>query len=341
MVFLSFQPARYTKVEKADILEMTVRFLTAKPKAPKTERPFNSGSHYKIGYKACMEDLQKVLIANEQMLPCGTRDRLLQHLQSTAKSVVADTEKFLKDSNCNSVSDNTITIQGGPQKGKLEVRANNTETQCTTLYIPPSNTWSPPVVQTSRLESMCSPPSSPESLRTISPSGASSADLTCTVLQPYNFNTGARVTTNPRFADNLNQQQSFNGATFQYDTFSPASNHSLDFSSQSENKVLVQQFENLQPFQSPSPCYSESPFLASQPQSPTSCSLRCHSPEEVEEPQSVPLDLAAPKEETKISKEEGDRLFAHLPPSKRYHRRFVYEHSMSDNFQEDSHWRPW
>ncbi|XP_029912017.1 transcription factor HES-2 [Myripristis murdjan] len=49
--------ARYSKLEKADILEMTVRFLRDLPSTPVK----NSADSYKEGYKACLQRVSALL----------------------------------------------------------------------------------------------------------------------------------------------------------------------------------------------------------------------------------------------------------------------------------------
>ncbi|KAG9270310.1 transcription factor HES-2-like [Astyanax mexicanus] len=51
------EKCRYSKLEKADILEMTVRFLTDIPVTPKKDVADN----YKEGYKACLQRVSALL----------------------------------------------------------------------------------------------------------------------------------------------------------------------------------------------------------------------------------------------------------------------------------------
>ncbi|XP_067826174.1 transcription factor HES-2.1 [Heptranchias perlo] len=67
---------RYSKLEKADILEMTVRFLQDLPKTPLYDR-LNS---YREGYSACLRQLGNLLPSSKLM---GTEacDRLTDYLE--------------------------------------------------------------------------------------------------------------------------------------------------------------------------------------------------------------------------------------------------------------------
>ncbi|XP_062854830.1 transcription factor HES-2.2 [Trichomycterus rosablanca] len=72
---------RFSKLEKADILEMTVRFLTEVHKTPKKDAP----DAYKEGYEAC---LQRVTA----LLPCtsldqDTSERVQDFIQQSMRSV--------------------------------------------------------------------------------------------------------------------------------------------------------------------------------------------------------------------------------------------------------------
>ncbi|XP_001521383.2 transcription factor HES-2 [Ornithorhynchus anatinus] len=71
--------SRYSKLEKADILEMTVRFLQELPTsgAPATPTPAES---YREGYRACVSRLAGLLPACS-LLDRDVCGRLLDHLQ--------------------------------------------------------------------------------------------------------------------------------------------------------------------------------------------------------------------------------------------------------------------
>ncbi|XP_030041526.1 transcription factor HES-2 [Microcaecilia unicolor] len=68
--------SRYSKLEKADILEMTVRFLQELPPIHLQ----NSSDSYREGYSACMSQLSS-LIARNHLLDSDTCGQLLDHLQ--------------------------------------------------------------------------------------------------------------------------------------------------------------------------------------------------------------------------------------------------------------------
>nr|XP_033778732.1 transcription factor HES-2 [Geotrypetes seraphini] len=68
--------SRYSKLEKADILEMTVRFLQELPPIHLK----NSSDSYREGYSACMSQLSS-LISRNHLLDSDTCGRLLDHLQ--------------------------------------------------------------------------------------------------------------------------------------------------------------------------------------------------------------------------------------------------------------------
>ncbi|XP_069466394.1 transcription factor HES-2 [Ambystoma mexicanum] len=68
--------SRYSKLEKADILEMTVRFLKELPPA----QTQTSSESYREGYRACISRVGSIL-AKTSLLDTDTSGRLLEHLQ--------------------------------------------------------------------------------------------------------------------------------------------------------------------------------------------------------------------------------------------------------------------
>ncbi|KAM7323875.1 hypothetical protein ACRRTK_016180 [Alexandromys fortis] len=72
--------SRYSKLEKADILEMTVRFLQEQPASPYLTAAPGSLDSYLEGYQACLERLARVLPACSVLEPAVSA-RLLEHLR--------------------------------------------------------------------------------------------------------------------------------------------------------------------------------------------------------------------------------------------------------------------
>ncbi|XP_053545850.1 transcription factor HES-2-like [Bombina bombina] len=70
--------SRYSKLEKADILEMTVRFLRDIPPV----QTQNSADSYREGYRACIDRLSTIL-DKTKMMNGETCSRLLGHLQNS------------------------------------------------------------------------------------------------------------------------------------------------------------------------------------------------------------------------------------------------------------------
>ncbi|KAG9481997.1 hypothetical protein GDO78_010950 [Eleutherodactylus coqui] len=80
--------SRYSKLEKADILEMTVRFLKDIPPV----QTQNSTEKYKEGYKACLERLSG-LLSKSNSITGETCTRLLDHLQRSPELCCQDCTK--------------------------------------------------------------------------------------------------------------------------------------------------------------------------------------------------------------------------------------------------------
>ncbi|KAM6216888.1 transcription factor HES-2 [Rhynchocyon petersi] len=80
---LGKESSRYSKLEKADILEMTVRFLQDLPASPcPVVAPAPSDS-YSEGYRACLARLARVLSTCHVLEP-DVSARLLEHLRRRA-----------------------------------------------------------------------------------------------------------------------------------------------------------------------------------------------------------------------------------------------------------------
>ncbi|XP_030393835.1 transcription factor HES-2 [Gopherus evgoodei] len=73
--------SRYSKLEKADILEMTVQFLREIP-APCPPAP-DPAESYREGYRACLSRLTS-LLAKSHLLGRDSCSHLLEHLQRTS-----------------------------------------------------------------------------------------------------------------------------------------------------------------------------------------------------------------------------------------------------------------
>ncbi|CAH7447512.1 transcription factor HES-2 [Phodopus roborovskii] len=79
---LGAETSRYSKLEKADILEMTVRFLQEQPYHAAAPEPLDS---YLEGYRACLARLARVLPACSVLEPAVSM-RLLEHLRQRTVS---------------------------------------------------------------------------------------------------------------------------------------------------------------------------------------------------------------------------------------------------------------
>ncbi|XP_043918957.1 transcription factor HES-2 [Protopterus annectens] len=73
--------SRYSKLEKADILEMTVRFLK---ELPRTQSMQNSSESYNDGYRACLQHLTHILPTCSS-LDQDTCHRLLENLHKASE----------------------------------------------------------------------------------------------------------------------------------------------------------------------------------------------------------------------------------------------------------------
>ncbi|XP_036033421.1 transcription factor HES-2 [Onychomys torridus] len=77
---LGAETSRYSKLEKADILEMTVRFLQEQPTSPYSTSVSGPLDSYLEGYLACLARLARVLPACSILEPAVSA-RLLEHLR--------------------------------------------------------------------------------------------------------------------------------------------------------------------------------------------------------------------------------------------------------------------
>ncbi|CAL8368726.1 unnamed protein product [Lota lota] len=77
--------ARYSKLEKADILEMTVRFLKELPSSPVK----NSSDSYKEGYKACLDRVSALL--PKTSMDQGACQRVNEFIQQSSSATITPT----------------------------------------------------------------------------------------------------------------------------------------------------------------------------------------------------------------------------------------------------------
>uniref|UniRef100_A0A8C5P0K8 Hes family bHLH transcription factor 2 n=1 Tax=Jaculus jaculus TaxID=51337 RepID=A0A8C5P0K8_JACJA len=77
---LGAENSRYSKLEKADILEMTVRFLQEQPAFPCPAAAPPASDGYLEGYQACVARLARVLPSCPVLEPAVSA-RLLEHLR--------------------------------------------------------------------------------------------------------------------------------------------------------------------------------------------------------------------------------------------------------------------
>ncbi|XP_011366776.1 transcription factor HES-2 [Pteropus vampyrus] len=86
---LGRESSRYSKLEKADILEMTVRFLQDQPASSCPRAAPTPPDSYREGYRACLERLTRVLPACRVLDPAVSA-RLLEHLRRRAAGATPD-----------------------------------------------------------------------------------------------------------------------------------------------------------------------------------------------------------------------------------------------------------
>uniref|UniRef100_A0A8D2KHD8 Hes family bHLH transcription factor 2 n=1 Tax=Urocitellus parryii TaxID=9999 RepID=A0A8D2KHD8_UROPR len=80
---LGRENSRFSKLEKADILEMTVRFLQEQPASPYSPEVPPPRDSYQEGYSACLARLTRVLPSCRVLEPTVSA-RLLEHLRRRA-----------------------------------------------------------------------------------------------------------------------------------------------------------------------------------------------------------------------------------------------------------------
>ncbi|KAB1268839.1 Transcription factor HES-2 [Camelus dromedarius] len=86
---LGRESSRYSKLEKADILEMTVRFLQELPASSCPMAAPTPCDSYREGYQACLARLARVLLACRVLEP-AVSTRLLEHLRQRAAAATPD-----------------------------------------------------------------------------------------------------------------------------------------------------------------------------------------------------------------------------------------------------------
>ncbi|XP_069333385.1 transcription factor HES-2 [Eulemur rufifrons] len=86
---LGRENSRYSKLEKADILEMTVRFLQELPASSCPAAAPTPSDSYRDGYSACVASLACVLPAFRVLEP-AVSVRLLEHLRRRAAGATPD-----------------------------------------------------------------------------------------------------------------------------------------------------------------------------------------------------------------------------------------------------------
>ncbi|XP_032350959.1 transcription factor HES-2 isoform X1 [Camelus ferus] len=79
----------HSKLEKADILEMTVRFLQELPASSCPMAAPTPCDSYREGYQACLARLARVLLACRVLEP-AVSTRLLEHLRQRAAAATPD-----------------------------------------------------------------------------------------------------------------------------------------------------------------------------------------------------------------------------------------------------------
>ncbi|XP_036917975.1 transcription factor HES-2 [Sturnira hondurensis] len=86
---LGRESSSHSKLEKADILEMTVRFLRELPASFCPEAAPTPSDSYLDGYRACLALLTRVLPASRVLEPALSA-RLLEHLRRRAAGATRD-----------------------------------------------------------------------------------------------------------------------------------------------------------------------------------------------------------------------------------------------------------
>ncbi|XP_074609943.1 transcription factor HES-1-like [Acropora palmata] len=72
--------SRYSKMEKADVLEMTVTYLRAMQRKGVRGEDYKAMADYRAGFNQCANEVNRNILANEANAPL--REKLLNHLAS-------------------------------------------------------------------------------------------------------------------------------------------------------------------------------------------------------------------------------------------------------------------
>ncbi|XP_040271504.1 transcription factor HES-2 [Bufo gargarizans] len=131
--------SRYSKLEKADILEMTVRFLKDIPPV----QTQSSTEKYREGYRACLERLSG-LLSNSHAIAGETCTRLLDHLQKSPELCCQDCTKS-PSAKVNS-STPRIVLHLNPRRSEILCSSPNqvpSRPQAPSTPQPTSSIWRP------------------------------------------------------------------------------------------------------------------------------------------------------------------------------------------------------
>ncbi|CAH1774406.1 unnamed protein product [Owenia fusiformis] len=127
---LKKDPARYSKLEKADILEMTVQYLqtvhkppvdsAAPSQAPSRHSP-DMFENYSMGYNSCVRETIRYMDTIDDGIDVEMKDRISGHLSKRTQNV-----------DCRSVSPSvqkpiSIDIPSSPMRGSLITERTNSE----------------------------------------------------------------------------------------------------------------------------------------------------------------------------------------------------------------------
>ncbi|KAM8928001.1 transcription factor HES-2 [Pelodytes ibericus] len=123
--------SRYSKLEKADILEMTVRFL----KDINPTQTQNSADRYRAGYRACIDRLSDIL-SKTSVMTGETSNQLLNHLQRSPDLCCTDCNRSPSSKN----SSPRIVLHLSPRRQEMSSPS---------LNLPPRPAPIPPQTSTS------------------------------------------------------------------------------------------------------------------------------------------------------------------------------------------------
>lgn len=85
-IFSSFQPEHYDKMEKADILDLTVKYLsTVVSESAELSAAATSGRKFRAGYSECLKEVDQFL--NTVAMETSAKSRLVGHLTSQAQAM--------------------------------------------------------------------------------------------------------------------------------------------------------------------------------------------------------------------------------------------------------------